>query len=152
MVFLLRPLAWWQFGVKTLQNCMWPSTWKPNWSWASCVGSSRVGSELRRQVGTDCTSFGTGKIVLRTCLILPIDFLGTLHVSLDQPPCFWMGQKEGEDSLSTTALNVFLAHLTCTDRRRCAFCLPATNAVAHRFSSQGHVQGCAYSCTQTYVS
>lgn len=89
--------------------------------------------------GLDC--FGTGEIILWTCLILPIDFLGTLHVSLDQLPSFWMAQKEGEDSFSTMAISVSLAHLTCTVRRCCDFCLQATKACGIPFFFSGSCWG-----------
>lgn len=58
-----------------------------------------------------------GEILLQTCL--PFGFLGTLHLSLDLPPRFCMGQKEEEASFTTMALNVFLA--TSTARRHCTF-------------------------------
>lgn len=124
MEFLLRPVAWCQLGVKPLQMCIW--LWAHGTPAASLFRAKlfrflRHGKQTPlpgggwwHQPQSNC--FGTGAIVLQTCL--SFGSLETPHFSLDQPPRFWMGQKEGEASFTTVALNVFLA--TSTARRHCA--------------------------------
>lgn len=88
----------------------------------SCLGPFSVGSKHHCQVQTDSTNLKTtvlGQEELSCGHVFPLAFFPFLHVSLDQPHRFWMGQKEEEASFSTMALNVFLD--TSTARRLYAF-------------------------------